>query len=68
VSRVALAPSAGRAAGALLTVILRGSMLDRREDGSGLRGARLRWPVVILSGAAGAGGLECADAAVARRA
>ena len=33
-SRVALAPSGGRAAGALLTVILRGSMLDRREDGS----------------------------------
>jgi hypothetical protein len=68
VSRVALAPSAGRAAGALLTVILRGSMLDRREDGSRLRGARLRWPVATLSGAAGAGGLERADAAVARRA
>lgn len=39
-SGVALAPSGGRAAGALLTVILRGSMLDRREDGSSpMRGA-----------------------------
>ena len=42
---MALAPSGGRAVDALLTVILRGSMLDRREDGSLVRGARLRWLV-----------------------
>jgi hypothetical protein len=43
-------------------------MLDRREDGSRLRGAQLRWLVATSSFAAGAGGLERADAAVARRA
>jgi hypothetical protein len=69
VSRVALAPSAGRAAGALLTVILRGSMLEHREDGSLMHGERLRWVVTTFSCAAGAGGPgERADAAVARRA
>ena len=62
------APSEGRAAGALLTVILRGLTLDRREDGSLLRGAQLRWLVATFSCAAGAGDLERADAAVARRA
>ena len=55
VSRVALAPSEGRAAGALLMVILRGSMLDRREDGSRLRGSQLRWLVAAFSCAAGTG-------------
>jgi hypothetical protein len=68
VSRVAFAPSAGRAAGALLMVILRGSMLDRREDDSLVRGVRLRWLVATSSYAAGGRGLERADAAVARRA
>jgi hypothetical protein len=51
-----------------LTVILLGSRLDRREDGNLVRGARLRWLVVTSSCAAGAEGLERADAAVARRA
>jgi hypothetical protein len=43
-------------------------MLDRREDGSLLHGAQLRWLVAASSCAAGARGLERADAAVARRA
>jgi hypothetical protein len=51
-----------------LTVILLGSRLDCREDGNLVRGARLRWLVVTFSCAAGAEGLERADAAVARRA
>jgi hypothetical protein len=37
VSGVALAPSGGRAGGALLTLILHGSRLDCREDGSSCR-------------------------------
>jgi hypothetical protein len=49
---VALAPSGGRAAGAHLTVILRGSMLGRREDDSLGRGAQLRWLVATSSCAA----------------
>jgi hypothetical protein len=51
-----------------LTVIFHGSMMDRREDGGFVRGARLRWLAATSSCAAGAGGLERADAAVARRA
>ena len=37
----------------LLTVILLGSMLDRREDGSLLRGVPFRWRVATRSCAAG---------------
>jgi hypothetical protein len=68
VSGVALAPSGGRAVGALLTVILRGSMLDRREDGSLLRGARFALGRGDLQLCGQCRGLERADAAVARRA
>ena len=49
-------------------MILLGSMLDRREDGSLVRGARLRWLVATFSCGARRRGLERADAAVARRA
>ena len=66
-SRVALAPSAGRAEGALLTVILHGSTMDRREDGS-LYAARGCAGLCDLQLRGRAGGLEHADAAVARRA
>jgi hypothetical protein len=50
-------------------VILHGSRLERREDGSPLHDARLRRLVPGgLVGAVGCRGLERAEAAVARRA
>ena len=67
-SRVALAPSGGRAGGALLTLILRGSMLDRREDGQLLQGARRALALRRPASCGRFRGLERADAAVARRA
>ena len=64
-SGVALAPSEGRAEGALLTAILLGSRLERREDGLRLQSA----PAPTRCGAqlarSAAGGLVRADAAVA---
>src|SRR5260370_22850618 len=67
-SGVALAPSAGRAAGALLTVILLRFKTRSPEGWRRLQGTRLRWFVAALSWRSQPRGLERADAAVARRA
>jgi hypothetical protein len=67
-SGVALAPSGGRAGGALLTVILHGLRLERRKDGSFCRVPACADSLRRSTGVAGCGDLERADAAVARRA
>ena len=62
---MALAPSAGRAVGALLTVILRGSRMEPREDGSVCRARAYADSLRRSVGEVGCRGLERADAAVA---